>query len=118
MATHPAVIRARRRIAEAISEFAAEQQWKPEDWAIFMRVNEEWFSIHIILVAKAFEGRDRRECYGEVWDYVRRSLQADAPGLSVDTFLVVMDPETAYSGRLSGVTDDYTEEPKVVASHS
>jgi hypothetical protein len=42
------------RISKALKEFAAEKEWKPEEYQILFRNLEQWGRISVFLVADSF----------------------------------------------------------------
>src|SRR5712691_5032182 len=88
MAIEAAMKQAVRRIARALRAYASAQGWQPDDYRIFLRLNELWGQIHAIVVAKAFPGKDMEEGWLSVIEFLEKELKDDPP-LLVAFHLVV-----------------------------
>ncbi len=104
----------RRRVANSLMKYAHEHDWTPDDYRIYMRSEDDWEFVHIVLVARAFEGRDNFAAYSEVLDFLQGDL-ADRPDLLNSIALVVKDFRQAEDRGIFGIGPDYTLEP--VSAH-
>ena len=97
-----------RRVAKALTDFARDKGWAPEDYRIYYRVNEVWDQVHFIFVAKAFESRSDFENYAEVRAYLEKSL-ADDPGLLKVIGLAVRSLSQVEKGGMHSIGPEYKE---------
>lgn len=102
----PAAAFARRKIANALMAYAQKHGWGHQDYEVWMRPNLEWGRIHVVLVARAFQGRDRFESYSEVREFLEHELKDD-PELVDAIGLVLKDPQQAAEGGIFGIGPDY-----------
>ena len=108
MVERSVVNRALREVAEAIESFAKQQGWSRDDYHWYYRVNWEWDHLHIILVARSFEGKDYAQNYYGVRDYLKEKLK-DATELARSFGLVVMDPKQVASGGIYRIGPEYED---------
>ncbi|MBI1914217.1 MAG: hypothetical protein HYS12_05700 [Planctomycetes bacterium] len=100
--------RAIRRVVQLLQRYATVHGWQPGEYRIFIRANEEWGYIVIILVAKAFPGKDEFEQWESVIDFLEKELKDDRPlfealSLNLRTFDQVAE------GGLYAIGDSYEE---------
>ena len=88
-------------------KYADERDWGSEDYRVYMRSEDDWNFVHVVLVARAFEGRDNFAVYSEVLDFLQKHL-ADQPDLLNSMGLVVMDFKQADDRGIFGIGPDYT----------
>src|SRR4051794_29687821 len=101
---------ARRRIANALMKYAESRGWNSGDWRVYMRSEDDWDFVHVVLVAREFEGRDNFEAYSEVWKELQKDL-VDQPELLNSIGLVVQDFRQAEGRGIFGIGPEYTLEP-------
>jgi predicted trehalose synthase len=46
------------RIERAFREYAQDRHWSPDDYRVFVRLNQDWAQVHVVLVAKSYGGSD------------------------------------------------------------
>src|SRR5205823_4591383 len=100
--------RALRRVIQLLRRYATAHGWQPGEYRIFLRANEEWGYIKIILVAKTFPGKDEFEQWESIIDFLEKELKDDRPlfealGLNLRTFDQVAE------GGLNAIGDSYEE---------
>jgi hypothetical protein len=100
---------ARRRIAKSLMNYAHARDWKSADYQVYMRGEDDWDFIHVVLVASEFEGKPNYESYSTVWQHLRDDL-ADRPDLLSSIGLVVKDPRQAEDRGIFGIGPEYTLE--------
>jgi hypothetical protein len=96
------------RIASALQSFAEEKGWAPEDYQTYVRVNQSAGRIHIIFVARGFEGTSDFARYAEVRSYLENKLK-DATTLFQAIGLVVRTPRQVAEGGIYAIGPDYIE---------
>src|SRR4051812_21877306 len=81
MALETAVNRAVKRVVQVFRDYARAQGWGPGDYELYLRLNEDWGRIHVLLVARDYPGRYIEERWLSVVDFVDQALHDD-PGLA------------------------------------
>ena len=71
--------RAIRRVVQLLQRYATAHGWHPGEYQIFIRSNEEWGRIEVILVAREFPGKDEFEQWESVIDFLEKELKDDRP---------------------------------------
>ena len=98
------------RIVRLLRGYAQGQGWGPEDYRLYFHVNERWNHVHIIFVARGFEGRDYFECYDSVWKHLEGGLK-DSPELLSAIGLVIRTFKQVDEGGIYSIGSDYSEVP-------
>jgi hypothetical protein len=106
---------AARKVAHALMRYAEKKGWRPDDYRVYVRFNEDWDTMHFVLVSREFEGQDNYESYQDVWRHLEDSLKDD-PELLRSIYLVVKDFKQAEQGGIFGVGPDYDQVPMPVGS--
>ena len=80
-----------RRLKKVVQAYARQRGWKEDDYQVYLRLNLDWLSVHVVLVGKDFPGRTAHERWQKVWEFLKNELAdepdiRDALSLSVDTF--------------------------------
>jgi hypothetical protein len=57
-------------VANAIHGYAESRGWSKDNYHIFMYYNMDWYTLRILVVAKAFEGRTEKQAYRDYGDLV------------------------------------------------
>jgi hypothetical protein len=91
MAFSPTMRRAVRRVADILGDYARKQGWGSDEFRLLFSVNEDWGKIHVVFLARGFEGRDPHKRYAEVDQYLRKNLREEPElfqsiGLVIRTF--------------------------------
>jgi len=115
MALQAEMKRAIRKVARILQRYAAAQGWRPGEYRIYFRPNEEWGYIKIILVAKGFPGKDEFEQWESVINLLEKELKDDRPlfealGLNLRTFDQVAE------GGIYAIPDSYEEVEDLLGS--
>jgi hypothetical protein len=108
MAISPTLRQARKRVAEALGEFAREQKWDPQDYKIFVRANKQWGHLQIILVLRDLEKLDYYDMYSTIWNFLREKLK-DEPELVNYLGLVLRSFRQVEEGGIYTIEPDYME---------
>jgi hypothetical protein len=75
MATEAEMIDRVQVIGALLTGYAARHHWENDDYRIFYNMNLDWDRVHIVFVARQFDGRDNYQCYQEVWHYLYQQLR-------------------------------------------
>lgn len=113
MAEDPGLTAAQYLIAPALDRFARAKGWDRRDYAIYYLSNCDWGRIHILFVAKGFDGQDDHAITNEVWAYLKDELR-DEPEVLKATGLVVRSMEKVAEGGLYAIAPTYTKYRPVV----
>jgi hypothetical protein len=108
MAIDTTLRRAVRRIAEALTKYARRQGWKYDEYQIYYHVNSIWNKLHVIFVARGFEGRGDFQNYVSVREHLEKEL-ADEPGLLDMLGLIVRSPKEVEEGGIYAIGPEYRE---------
>jgi hypothetical protein len=108
MALSPTLKRAVRCVADLLGEYGREQGWGPDDYQLFFRVSGSWGNIHVVFVARGFEGHDPFECYSSVMQYLRDQLRTE-PDLFGSIGLVIRTFKEVEEGGIFAIGPSYVE---------
>jgi len=108
MALEAAMKNAIRRVVQILRAYATAQRWHPGEYQIFIRPNEGWGQIHIILVAREFPGKDYFEQWESVIDFLEKELKHDRP-LFEALHLVLHTFDQVAEGGLYAIGSGYEE---------
>ena len=108
MAVSNTVRRALRRTAETLTEFAKQNGWKNEDYGIYYWINEDWDKVHIVFVARAFDGSNEFENNVRVREFLATKL-SDEPELLNSVGLVVRSERKTKEGGIYALGPQYLE---------
>jgi hypothetical protein len=102
-------IKALKKIAGALGDFAKQQGWQPGEYQILFRVLEDWGKISVFLIAKDFGGLSEKDMWLRVWNFLEASLKLGGDiGFSVG--LSVGDSKQLDRRGEYSVPDGYVEE--------
>jgi hypothetical protein len=79
MALSTAMKNAIRRVVQILRAYATAQGWHPGEYQIYIRPNEGWGRIEVILVAREFPGKDYFEQWESVINFLEKELKHDRP---------------------------------------
>jgi hypothetical protein len=97
------------RISKAIKEFAAEKEWKPEEYQILFRNLEQWGRISVFLVAESFSGLTNKDVWNQVFDHLEKSLkQYGDVGFSIG--LSVREKRQVEEGGMYSIPTEFVNE--------
>jgi hypothetical protein len=114
MAIEAAMRQALRKTVRTYQNYAKAQGWGPGDYKIFIRPNEEWGQIHVLLVVKAFP-RDAEDLWMDVTDFLEKELKDD-PRLWEALHLVVGTFDQLAEGSLNVIGRGYEEVEDLLGS--
>ena len=100
--------RAIRRVAGIVRKYAAAQGWQSGDFQIYIRANEDWGQIYIILVARAFPGKDYYDQWESVMQFLEKELKDDRP-LRQALHLVLRTFDQVAEGGIYSIPESYEE---------
>jgi hypothetical protein len=111
MATEAEMIKVVQLIGMGLTSYAEKEKWDDQDFRIFYNVNPDWDRVHIVLVAKAFNGMDNYQCYQKVWQFLYQLFRRQPYQVEVmeSLNLVVAGTEEAAKGGVYGVGPGYEE---------
>ena len=80
-----------RRLKKAVQAYARHRGWSDDDYQLYLRLNLDWLSVHMIIVGKDFPGRGPHGRSQLVREFLKNELAdepniRDALGLSLLTF--------------------------------
>lgn len=97
-----------RRIAQAFQKYTSTLNWSPSDYQLFVRFNEEWGQIHLILVAKAFPQKKPEDQWLSVKEFLRKEFKDD-PALRDALHLVLLTFDQVAEGGLYSIGPDFED---------
>lgn len=109
MAVNTTLKRALRLIAGALTDYAKDQGWSPDDYWIYYHINPKWDKIHMIFVAKGFEGKGDFQNYASVRRYLESKL-ADEPELLNYMGLIVRSLKQVEEGGIYAIGPEYRDD--------
>jgi hypothetical protein len=96
-----------RQVRDLLRAHAQQQGWEEEDYRIFMRAKPGGF-LHVLLVARAWNGPAGFAPWLLAWEYLKDSLRDD-PELLDHLRLGVRSFDQVAEGGLYAITSDYAE---------
>jgi hypothetical protein len=91
MASETTLRRVGEQISKAIREFAETHGWPAGDYRLFLHLNEDWYTAHVILAAEDFGGGEIRDKSRIVSKFLKENLpdflkELNAFNLTLRTF--------------------------------
>jgi hypothetical protein len=108
MASQAVMRYAVKRVAQAFRSYASAQGWGPDEYRIFLSVNEDWGQIHVIFVAKAFPKKRAHDQWLDVLNFVEKELKDDK-ALVEALHLVLRTFDEVEEGGLNGIPRNYED---------
>lgn len=59
-----------KELVEAVNDFAKARNWRPGDYSMFVRVQEDWLNINFILVVPDLGGQTPEAVWNELDDHL------------------------------------------------
>src|SRR5438045_5378868 len=101
------------RIADALTAYAAEQGWKPNEYRILFRPSQRWGRIRVLFIAKDFAGFSSQEMWARVWDAIEKELNP-GPGIGYSVGLVVLDWNEVNQRGASAIPPGYIDSKELL----
>src|SRR5436309_10250350 len=101
------------RIADALTTYAADQGWKPNEYRILFRRSQRWGRIRVLFLAKDFAGSSSHEMWARVWDAIEKELNS-GPGIGYSVGLVVLDGNEVKQRGASAIPPGYLDSKEVL----
>jgi hypothetical protein len=79
-----------KRIGDALTDFASQQGWTPDEFRILFYRNARWGRIRVFFILKDFGGLAPQETWVRVFDHLRKEL-AKGPDIGYSVGLSVHD---------------------------
>lgn len=115
MALEATMKHAIRRIASALERYASAQGWRPGDYRVYIRPNEEWGQIHLIVVARAFPQNDLDAQWLSAVEFLDKELKDD-PALRDSLHLVLRTFAQVAEGGLYAIGPGYEDVDELLAT--
>ena len=107
MAGQGAVKNALRRLDAAMRSFASAHGWGPDDYRVYVHVNESWAYLLLIVTARSFPGDDRHAQWELVLDHLEAALpRRESPFISLSLNLRTFDQVA--EGGMYAIRDPFT----------
>ncbi len=79
-----------KRIADALTDFASREGWKPNEYQILFYRSSRWGRIRVFFITKDFGGLSRQEMWARVSDHLEKEL-TKGPDIGYSVGLSVRD---------------------------
>jgi len=74
MATEPTLRQFAAEIWRAFHEYAQAHGWPPDSFRLYLHYNEDWFTLHIILVTDNIQSENTRDQWKEIMGFLKQRL--------------------------------------------
>jgi hypothetical protein len=110
MDSETAMKRVVAEVANALSNYADQRGWKPNDYWIYYNINAEWDVVHLIFVSRQISESQEDSYYHEVWQFLIRHFQVKQDPAILRYFnLLVRSKSRVDKGGLYGIGPAFEE---------
>jgi hypothetical protein len=105
------------RITAALTDFASQQGWKPNEYQILFYPSSRWGRIRVFFIVKDFGGLSRQDMWGRVSDYLETEL-AKGPDIGYSLGLSVRDWSQVNQGGAYSIPLGYIDHRELIMTPS
>jgi hypothetical protein len=115
MDSETAMKRVVAEVANALSNYAEQRGWKPNDYWIYYNINAEWDVVHLIFVSRQISESQEDSYYHEVWQFLIWYFKEDTAILRYFN-LLIRSKSRVDKGGLYGIGPAFEEYRTVTPS--
>jgi hypothetical protein len=108
MDSETAMKRVVAEVANALSIYAQQRGWKPNDYWIYYNINADWDVVHLIFVSRQISESEEDSYYHAVWQFLIEHFKEDPAILRYFNLLVRSKSRVDKSG-LYGIGPAFEE---------